>query len=817
MGILDAYRIKKSLAVLVAAQDSSSPAVSQAVARLKNIGRTSAAKLIDSFGKAQTPAPLAEVLATFLDNDTFPFFSTHLTHANPRIAEGMTQVFTKSTTYDAHKLLPLFADPKIPKATLGKCLLARQDRLNVKTLVALLPNADKDGRVTLLRLLDRSVTEAALPELIQATRSEDPNIRLNMSRILARFHTEAVCDALLPLLGDSYKNVRQAALEGLAEMSIAIAVAPVCKLLRDPEPELQAKAVDVLIQRHDPRSAHHLLEYLQDSSEPVRRAAGRVLQAIGDVPTIKALLFTTKDKGRGSRIRAIEALGALEGNTLCEAVFMLLQDQDEFIRACAIEILTSAKDDRAFTYLLEALTDKDAARRERAVEALAAVGDKRAIPALLQRLQEEPQANPVIIRALNTLGARQAIPPLLTQLHSQNQEVQKETLRALANLADADSAANVFQAVIGVSGRTDHHEIKDLAATTAKTLITKFGEKAMTTPSSAKTPTASGRQSLLPAEPMMPEVVVQPAEVELPPIQAIVSELPADDQVPDGFLDPNAFAPGDVLTERYRIIRRVGQGGFGTVMLVEDMMVGEEIILKFLNPSVASEDGMIKRFVHELRYARRITHENVIRIHDFLMLEKSYAISMEYFDSHSLGDELNGGVPLQIKRGLKIVWDICRGMSAAHQVNVVHRDLKPPNILIDDQGVVKVVDFGLAALNHAESRLTRTGILLGTPTYMAPEQVRSRSIDARTDVYSLGVIMYEIFTGQPPYGGDDPMAVLFQHVEGKPKPPRQIQADIPAGLEAVILKAMAVDPDKRYQSMDALRRGIADLTKQGGR
>lgn len=816
MGILDAYRIKKSLAVLLAAQDASSPAVTQAVARLKNIGRTSAAKLIDGFGKAPTPDPLVEVLATFLDNETFPFFSTHLTHADPRIAEGMTRVFTKSTKYDANRLLHLFADPNLPKTTLGKCLLSRKDNLNVKTLVSLLPNTDKDGRVTLLRLLDRSVTETALPELMQATRSDDPNIRLNMSRILSRFHTEAVCATLLRLLGDPYKNVRQAALDGFAGMNIPVDVTPLCKLLRDPEPELQAKALEVLLQRRDPRIASHLLEYLQDGSEPVRRAAGQVLNAIGDVQTIKALLSATKDKERGGRVRAIDALGALEGSKLFEAVLMLLQDQDEFIRGCAIEILSSTKDDGAFTYLVEALTDRNPALRERAAEALVAIGDKRAIPALLRRLEEDPQANPMIIRALNALGARQAVPPLLTKLQSQNQDVQKETLHALANLADADSAAGVLQAVMGVSGSTDR-EIKALAALTAKMLITKFGEKAVNASALVNAPGLSGQQSLLPAEHTLPEIVVQSAETELPPIKAIISELPVQEYVPDGFLDPNTFEPGDVLIKRYRIIKRVGQGGFGTVMLVEDIMVGEEIILKFLNPSVASEEGMIKRFIHELLYARRITHENVIRIHDFLMLEKSYAISMEYFLSHSLSDELHGGVPLQIKRGLKIVWDICRGMSAAHQAHVVHRDLKPPNILIDDQGVVKVVDFGLAAINHAESRLTRTGILLGTPTYMAPEQVRSRAIDARTDVYSLGVIMYEIFTGRPPYGGDDPMAVLFQHVEGKPMPPRQIQADITPGLEAVILKAMAVDPEKRYQSMDALRRGIADLTKQGGR
>lgn len=280
------------------------------------------------------------------------------------------------------------------------------------------------------------------------------------------------------------------------------------------------------------------------------------------------------------------------------------------------------------------------------------------------------------------------------------------------------------------------------------------------------------------------------------------------------FIDASKLEPDAMLAERYRMIRHVGKGGFGAVILVEDTVVGEDIVLKFLNRELASDESMIKRFIHELRYARRISHENVIRIHDFLTFGKSHAISMEYFPSHSLADELREG-PMNIKRALKVVWDICRGMNAAHQAGVVHRDLKPPNILLNDNSLVKVVDFGLAALAHAaESRLTRTGVLLGTPTYMAPEQVRARAIDARTDIYSLGVIMYEMLTGSPPYAGDDPMAVLFQHVEGKPTPLRQVRADIPPAVEALVLKAMWVDPEKRFQSMDELRKSIMALSKQ---
>jgi serine/threonine-protein kinase len=182
---------------------------------------------------------------------------------------------------------------------------------------------------------------------------------------------------------------------------------------------------------------------------------------------------------------------------------------------------------------------------------------------------------------------------------------------------------------------------------------------------------------------------------------------------------------------------------------------------------------------------------------------------MEYFPSHSLADEIKNGQKLSIRRSLKLLDEICKGMSAAEQVNVVHRDLKPSNILINDQDLVKIVDFGLAAAASClDSRLTKTGILLGTPTYMAPEQIQSKTIDAKTDIYSLGVIMYEMFTGTAPYKGDGTLAVMYQHVEGKPKSPRELNPEIPVSLESVILKAMAVDPGQRFSSFKELREQL---------
>jgi serine/threonine-protein kinase len=230
---------------------------------------------------------------------------------------------------------------------------------------------------------------------------------------------------------------------------------------------------------------------------------------------------------------------------------------------------------------------------------------------------------------------------------------------------------------------------------------------------------------------------------------------------------------------------------------------------------MAANDQMIQRFIYELRYARRVTHENVIRIHDFLRIEKAYAISMEYFPSHNLSDEIPGNTPIPLQRGLYILWHICRGMHAAHQVKIIHRDLKPPNVLINDAGMVKIVDFGLAAaVSEAASRLTRTGALLGTPLYMAPEQVQNHTIDVRTDIYSLGIMMYEMFTGRPPYTGDNPMTILYQHLEGKAPPPCELNPKLVPELQAIIQKAMAVAPSQRFQSMEALGKSLIPLLKQ---
>jgi serine/threonine-protein kinase len=269
-----------------------------------------------------------------------------------------------------------------------------------------------------------------------------------------------------------------------------------------------------------------------------------------------------------------------------------------------------------------------------------------------------------------------------------------------------------------------------------------------------------------------------------------------------------------MIEGRYKFIQKIGKGAFGTVVLVEDTVVEERLILKFLNANVASDEEMLKRFVHELRYSRRITHKNVIRIYDFLYIGGGYAISMEYFPSHTLGAEIANEKPMNPAKAVRYATDICVGMSVAHQQGIIHRDLKPANILINEGGLVKIVDFGVAAAaKSGDTQLTKTGYVIGSPKYMAPEQILGKKVDERADIYSLGVILYEMLAGSPPYSRGDHMSVMYQHVQGKAQPLQEANPAIPHVLSEVVTKTMQVDKAKRYASMEELRGALAAVTE----
>ena len=261
-------------------------------------------------------------------------------------------------------------------------------------------------------------------------------------------------------------------------------------------------------------------------------------------------------------------------------------------------------------------------------------------------------------------------------------------------------------------------------------------------------------------------------------------------------LSPAALA---ALGQRYDILGEAGHGSMGNVYRARDRETGETVALKLLKPEIASDQAMMDRFKNELLFARKITHKNVCRVYEFNRVGGIAYTSMEFVEGESLRSVLDrfGGLPQ--RKAMDLALQICSGLKEAHAQGIVHRDLKPENVMIDAQGNVKIMDFGIARSMEAGTRLT--GSMVGTPAYMAPEQVAGKPVDYRTDIYSLGLILYEMFTGTPAFAADNSIAVALKQMREEPPPPREVEPGIPVGTERAILKCLEKDPAKRFQSI----------------
>ncbi len=803
MSLLSGFQANRAIAALMTENAAATPEGKRAALKLKQIGEPAIPKLIEALGNARHPAVIEQLLLGFVRNSTLPYYLTGLASDDDNIVAGVKRILCRSGDFEPNQLFEQLDHPDISKSALCDILLAHSSRIKPNILLGMLDRVSSKVRPMLYRLLDKVADEALLPDIIRRLDARQPMVRAHLVKVIANFETPQGLNALTAALEDPHKVVRQSALQGLAKMRSPQAVEAICRLLGDPDLTVQAAAIETLIKIRAPNTVKYLVDVLQDESEYVRRAAVEVLNEIGDQNAVKDLLNALRDVDWWVKVRAADALGAIGGPKVFDAILALIRDEDEFLRRTAVEILNTSKDPRAFDRLIEALRDDDWWVRERAVDALASIGDERAVPHLIEMLEENPEAGQVVIRALHTLGDKRAVKPLLKQLEHADNTVRKEALRALQTLTDESNAGKVQEAATELMN-VSQDEVGSVASETVKTLVTRYGDR------TTRIMDTSGKVSLEDQPTQMTPVS------DSQKTHALESSPNAIDSS-GGIINPARLVPNSILTDRYHVVRKIGEGAFGTAILVDDLMVNDQFVLKFLNPHVASDENMIQRFLHELRYARKITHENVIRIYDLVTFGQTYAISMEYFPSHSLADELRKDGLMERRRGLHILGEICKGMARAQEVNVVHRDLKPANILINDEDIVKIVDFGLAAAaSKSDSRLTKSGILVGTPTYMAPEQVRGRTIDSRTDIYTLGVIMYELFSGQAPYTGEESMAILFQHVEGKAKPPREVNPDIPESLEAIIVKAMAVDPDQRFQTFDELRTALEAASTETG-
>jgi serine/threonine protein kinase len=293
-----------------------------------------------------------------------------------------------------------------------------------------------------------------------------------------------------------------------------------------------------------------------------------------------------------------------------------------------------------------------------------------------------------------------------------------------------------------------------------------------------------------------------PVEEELAMSQTKTLRMPASE-----------LERGTIFAQRYEVIEELGKGGMGRVYKVFDKKIKEVVALKLLRPEISSDQSTIERFNNELRLARKISHRHVCRVFDLGEENTSHFITMEYVPGEDLKRFIKRSGQLTAGKALTIAEQVCEGLAEAHHLGIIHRDLKPQNIMIDSEGNTRIMDFGIARFLEGDG-LTTQGVMVGTPDYMAPEQAELEEVDQRSDIYALGIILFEMVTGRVPFEGKTPLSIAMKHKNQPPPDPRNFNAQVTEELSQVILRCLEKERNQRYQSVEELLADLKDI-KEG--
>jgi serine/threonine protein kinase/tetratricopeptide (TPR) repeat protein len=269
---------------------------------------------------------------------------------------------------------------------------------------------------------------------------------------------------------------------------------------------------------------------------------------------------------------------------------------------------------------------------------------------------------------------------------------------------------------------------------------------------------------------------------------------------------------GSTFAGRYQIIEELGKGGMGKVYKANDIEIKEKVAIKLIKPEISTDKNTIERFQNELKFARKIRHKNVCQMYDLNRDGGTYYITMEYVEGENLKDMIRMSGQLGIGTAVSIARQVCEGLAEAHKLGVIHRDLKPSNIMIDREGDVRIMDFGIAR-SLKDKGITGPGVMIGTPEYMSPEQVEGKEVDRSSDIYSLGAILYEMVTGRVPFAGETALAIALKQKTEEPQDPKELNSNLSEDLGRLIMKCLEKDKEKRYRKAEELQSELENIEK----
>ena len=684
---------------------------------------------------------------------------------------------------DASKLFQKLHEPGALVGDVIESLDAQKQFLRPEEIINNSLKLDSEYALILLQLVDGSEIPVNLSKLsFKLDRTQGAEYRIKLLHYFGSVNEPKVPLIVARFLDDSNKVVILEALKTLGRMEFQYDVSVLLPYAESMSGIEHDQVMRIIEKRADADLVPHLSAYLNCASAELNDCFAKIVATKADNKNFEKFLRRLMLEDAPAKQHAIECVKKFSNKNLSRVAHDLKNHEQEFIRNAAQCLVVNLIEGDDLDKIAKFALNESPQLRERAIRSLGKSANRGAISILQELVDTWPEDTLLALRTVQQLGFEHGLEIAFDALRSRDANIQRAALETIAAIASNSCAEDIRDNVVRSMSRiTD--ELKEYANELITRLTSEFG---------------------------LADMLVDDGEVEVDlNVDAEMIEISTGNTSRSSPLD--LFTPGSVWMDRYHIEKEIGRGAMGRVMLVEDDMVDEKLILKFMLPGTTIDKKSTERFKREVKYARRVSHRNVIRVHDLLIKDGLCAISMEYFESRGLDMLLKEVGALELRDGLKLLYQIASGMVSAHEKEVIHRDLKPSNVLINHDGHLKIVDFGIASAGAAgESTLTQTGSIIGSPAYLAPERAIGAVADERCDIYSLAIMAYYMLSGKLPYSGS-PMDVIMQHRKGNATPIMEVNPGISAEVASLVESMMTIEPEDRLQSMVEVRDQIRKL------
>ncbi len=737
---------------------------------------------------------LKQICLEHVEGGTEELFLKKLDADATDVRSATAEILAQSAQISPSKLFKKLHESNVSKTEIIDILAFQREQLKPELIIVNALKLDKGHAEQLLKLAQDSAQPLDLSALrFDSDSIKSPTIKIMLLRYFAQIEQAGVARQITKFLTDSNKTIVIEALKALKNLKVsfdASSLLPFVETMSETEREM---AIEILRVQANADLVSKLAPWTCGKSEDIREIFIKLLVKHVTQEGLESFFKLLEQQDWYGKEQALKSLQKFGNDKLYNAASGLTGHDNEFVRDQAQQLATLSSDPADLKLLWDNALHENWQIREKAIASVGKSGNRESLGLLKKVIKKYPETAVVALRAVCELGFSKGLEIAFLCLKMPEALVQREAIATIGKLSTKQHAKTIRDKLMQNVPKMQA-TVRDTAGEVVNQLTETFElsaldvdqEQYFDTRLIKLTETQDGTPV---AVPVAATQVVQ-------------------------FLNIEELKDGDLWLDRYRIRKEIGRGAMGRVMLAEDEMVGEELILKFMHPELTADGGSRERFLREVKYSRKVSHPNVIRIHDMLFKDNLSAISMEFFESRGIDEFLREKKFYEPKEGLDILIQVSDGMAAAHNQQVIHRDLKPSNILMDDTGLVKIVDFGIAsASSQADATLTKTGSIIGTPAYLSPERAKGLEADHRSDIYALGIIAYCMFAGKLPYTGE-PMSLLFQHLEGNAVPLHEVKKSVGARVSLLVQKMMAVELEDRLQTMEDVSAAIKEVLQK---